>query len=241
MTPNERAALLPILALAFIAGLLVADFLHLSIAVVTLLTLAAVLLVALSALSRVSILPALALAALLMGILRAGLVEPIGDDLASYHGDPATTVQGLVVDQPVDHGGAHSFRLSADRISIAGDGTWLDVSGDIRVTASPTVAVAKVRSSRPFRYGDRLEIRGRLKAPEPLEDFDYPAYLESQGIRTVSPFPEVVLISEGNGSRLVRWLSTVTPGVGRFGREDNSRTRGCIRQCNPAGDEGRTP
>ena len=53
-----------------------------------------------------------------------------------------------------------------------------------------------------------MEIRGRLKSPEPIEDFDYPAYLELQGIRTVASFPEVVLISEGNGNQLLRWLST---------------------------------
>jgi len=208
LTLNERAALLPVLAVAFIAGLLVGDFLKISLAVASLLTIAAVLLVVLSALSRVSLLPALALAALLIGTLRIGLVDPIVEDLASYHGGPVVTVQGLVVDQPVDHGGAHSFRLSADRISIDRDETWLDVSGDIRVTANPTIAIADARSSRPFRYGDRLEIQGRLKSPESFADFDYPAYLESQGIRTVASFPEVVLISEGNGSPLIRLLST---------------------------------
>lgn len=200
--------MLPVLAVAFIAGLLVGDFLKISLAVASLLTLAAVLLVALSALSRISLLPALALAALLTGILRIGLVDPIVEDLASYRGGPAVTVQGLVVDQAADHGGAHSFRLSADRISIDRDETWLDVSGEIRVTANPTMAIADVRSSRPFRYGDRLEIQGRLKSSESFADFDYPAYLESQGIRTVASFPEVVLISEGNGSPLIRLLST---------------------------------
>ena len=200
--------MLPVLAVAFIAGLLVGDFLKIALAVVSLLTLAAILLVALSALSRISLLPALALAALLIGILRIGLVDPVVEDLASYHGGPAVTVQGLVVDQPVDHGGAHSLRLSADRISIDRDETWLEVSGDIRVTANPTMAIADVRSSRPFRYGDRLEIQGRLKSPKSFADFDYPAYLESQGILTTASFPEVVLISEGNGSPLIRLLST---------------------------------
>ncbi len=208
MTPKERAALLPTLAVAFIIGLLAAEFLHLSLAAAGLLTLATVLLVALSAVSRISPLLALALAAALLGILRAGLVEPIGEDLVPYHGGAVATVQGLVVDQPADRGGAHSFRLSADRISTDRGETWLDVTGNIRVTANPTVAVAEARSSRPFRYGDRLEIRGRLKSPEPLDDFDYPAYLERQGIRTVASFPEVSLVSEGNGGRLIHWLST---------------------------------
>ena len=195
------------MAVAFIVGLLVEGFLHVPLAAVGLLTLAAVLLVALSAVSRISLLPALALAAVLFGILRVGLVEPTGKDLVPQHGVSGTTAQGLVVDQPADHGGAYSFRLSVDRISTGRDPNWLDVSGDIRVTANPTLSLAEVRSSRPFRYGDRLEIRGRLEAPEPLGDFDYPAYLEMQGIRTVAAFPKVVLISEGSGSWLNHWLS----------------------------------
>lgn len=208
MTPNERAALLPLLAVAFIAGLLVGDLLHLSLAVVALLTIAAILLVALSALSRASLLPALALAAALTGILRIGLAEPLGEGLLPYHDQRDTVVQGTVVGQPADHGGAHSFRLAADRISTSLDEDWLNVSADVLVSANPTWAITEARSSHPFRYGDRLEIRGRLKSPEPIEDFDYPAYLERQGIRTVAAFPEVILISEGNGDWLIRWLST---------------------------------
>ena len=209
MTAHERAALLPAIAVSFIAGLLLWEVWHAPLAAVGLLTIAAILLVALSGIARVSLLPALALAAVTLGLLRAGLVEPPGADLLPYHGNRATVAQGLVVEQPADHGGAYSFRLSVDRIRESPDSTWLDVSGDVRVTARPTIALTEGRSPPIFRYGDRLEIRGRLESPEPIEDFDYPAYLESQGIRTVAAFPEVVLISEENGSPFRRWLSTV--------------------------------
>ena len=196
------------MAVAFIAGLLVADFLHLSLAAVALLALAAALLVALSAISRISLLPSLALAASLLAILRVSLVGPAEEGLLSYHNLPDTVVQGTVADQPSDHGGSYSIRISVDSISTGRDQAWLDVSADARVTAKSTVAISEVRSSRPFRYGDRLEIRGRLESPEPIGDFDYPAYLEMQGIWTVATFPEVVLISEGDGNPLNRWIST---------------------------------
>ena len=208
MNPTERAALLPILAVAFIVGLLFAEIWDAQSIVIGLLALASVLLAVLSGLSRVSLLPALCLLAVLLGLFRAGFVDAPGEDLLTYHGVPGTVAQGMVVDQPTDQGGAHSFRLAVDRISTGRDPTLQDVSGDVRVTARPNAAIADARSSHPFRYGDRLEIRGRLMSPEAFGHFDYPAYLELQGIRTVAPFPEVVLISEGNGSRLTRWLST---------------------------------
>lgn len=208
MTPNERAALLPVLAASFIGGLLIWEGWSVPVGAIVLLTVAATLLVALSAFCRISLLPALCLLATLLGFLRGGLVEPTGEDLLPFHEVPGTVVQGVVVDQPTEHGGTYSFRLSTDRVLSGSDQRWLDAYGDIRVTARPTVAIADVRSSRPYRYGDRLEIRGRLESPQPFGDFDYPAYLETQGIRTVAAFPEVSLISEGNGSWLRHRLST---------------------------------
>ena len=209
MTTDERAALLPVLAVSFIVGLLLEEAWNAPIAAVGLLTLAAVLLVVLSGSARISLLPTLAVAALALGLLRAGLVEPVGADLFQYHDERATVAHGMVVGEPTDHGGAYSFRMSVDRIRTGRDSTWLDVSGDVRVTARPTAALTEVRSPPFFRYGDRLEIRGRLELPELIEDFDYPAYLEAQGIRTVAAFPEVVLISEGYGSPFRRLLSSV--------------------------------
>ena len=194
--------------MAFIAGLLFADAWNASLVALGLLVFAALLLVVLSGLRRISLLPALCLLAALLGLLRAGVVEPLGEDLLPYHDAPDTVLQGLVVDQPTDPGGAYGFRLSVDRIRTDRDSTWVDVTGDVRVTARPTVALTEVRASPYFRYGDRLEVHGRLESPEPIEDFDYPAYLESQGIRSVAAFPDVVLVSEGHGSPVARWLST---------------------------------
>ena len=198
--------MLPLLAVAFIAGLLLAEFLDAPLVAVGLLTAASVLLVAFSGLTRISVLPALALAAVTLGLLRPGLAEPPSAGLLPYHNEPGTAVQGLVVDQPTDHGGAYSFRLSVASVRTDASTAWRDVTGDVRVTARPTVALTETRDPPYFRYGDRLEVRGRLSSPEPIEDFDYPAYLESQGIRSVAAFPDVALVSEGNGSPSRRWL-----------------------------------
>ena len=215
MTPAERASLLPILAAAFVAGALLADARDFPTLPVALICLAAALLVALSASLRISVLPALALAAALLGLLRMGMVEAPGADLLPHHGAGAVEVRGLVVERPATHGPALGFRLSADRIRARGDSAWLPVSGDVRVAAMPTSALAESRDAPFLRYGDYLELRGRLEAPEPLEDFDFPAYLERQGIRSVMAFPEVELISEGGGVRYRRWLSSARLALAR--------------------------
>ncbi len=41
------------------------------------------------------------------------------------------------------------------------------------------------------RYGDILEIKGRIVPPEPFDGFDYPGYLAKDGIRLVAYHPEV--------------------------------------------------
>ena len=209
MTVLERAALLPILAPAFIVGLLLGDMWDAPAGTVGLLTLAAVLLTALSSSSRVSLLPALAIVAALLGLLRGGLVEQPGTQLLAYHDLSGIAVQGLVIDQPLDHGRVHSFRLKVDRVRRNSDASWRAAVGDVRVTAIPTLALARTKDTPIFRYGDRLELRGRFEAPVPIGEFDYPSFLERQGIGTVMAFPDVVLISEGGGLLVRRWLSSV--------------------------------
>ena len=209
MTVLERSVLLPILAPAFIVGLLLGDMWDAPAGAVGLLTLAAVLLTALSVSSRVSLLPALAIGAALLGLLRGGLVEQPGTQLLIYHDLSGLAVQGLVIDQPLDHGRVHSFRLKVDQVRRNSDASWREAVGDVRVTAIPTLALAQVRDTPLFRYGDRLELRGRFEAPTPIGEFDYPAFLERQGISTVMAFPDVVLISEGGGLPVRRWLSSL--------------------------------
>ena len=215
MSPDERASLLPVLAAAFVAGALLFEVWRFPALPLALLGLGGALLVALSASLRFSLLPALALTAALLGLLRADVVEAPGVELLSYHGAGVVELHGLVTDQPVEHGTALGFRLSADRIRTWDDDHWLPASGDVRVTALPTSALAESRDAPLLRYGDRVALRGRLEAPEPFDGFDFPSYLERQGIRSVMAFPQVALISEGSGVRYRRWLSEARLALAR--------------------------
>jgi len=53
-----------------------------------------------------------------------------------------------------------------------------------------------------YRYGDVLEISGKLKTPVSFEDFDYAKYLAKDDIYSVVYYPEIKLLASNQGS----WL-----------------------------------
>lgn len=62
-----------------------------------------------------------------------------------------------------------------------------------------------------FRYGDRIEIFGKLEKPEKFSesDFDWPAYLAKEDIYYEMFYPQIKLLSTGGGFWLKRWLFDV--------------------------------
>ena len=57
-----------------------------------------------------------------------------------------------------------------------------------------------------YKYGDELEIKGKLEKPELLDGFNYPGYLAKSGVYLVSYRPEVRFLSSGNGNFLFSWI-----------------------------------
>lgn len=55
-----------------------------------------------------------------------------------------------------------------------------------------------------YRYGDILEVKGRIVSPDPFDGFDYPGYLAKDGIRLVAYNPEVEMVGR---NRTVRSIS----------------------------------
>ncbi|MBI4359325.1 MAG: ComEC family competence protein [Candidatus Nealsonbacteria bacterium] len=53
-----------------------------------------------------------------------------------------------------------------------------------------------------YRYGDRLEMTGELKAPENSNGFDYRSYLQKEGIYSTSVFPQIKLLEREQGNPL---------------------------------------
>lgn len=64
-----------------------------------------------------------------------------------------------------------------------------------------------------YQYGDRIAVRSRLRAPEKIEDFDYPAYLSRKNIYLTGFPSDITLIDSGHGIALKRFLFSMR---GRF-------------------------
>ena len=206
MSRSERAALLPTLAGALAAGLLIGARWDAPTSATALFALAAALGLWLSASLRISLLPALAALALALGTLRAASADEPGAALIPLHAAGKIELAGTIADYPKDAAAASTFTFRAESVRVDDESERAPVSGLVRVTAAATAAIAERRAPPLFRYGDRLILSGRLRAPPELDDFDFPAYLERRGIRSVMSFPNVRLVSEGGGSRFARAL-----------------------------------
>ena len=83
------------------------------------------------------------------------------------------------------------------------------------MTARVPAALSGSRESPFIRYGDRLILSGSVRSPQEFDDFDFPAYLEAQGIASVMSFPGVELAGEGGGAPAYRWLYALRRDMAR--------------------------
>jgi competence protein ComEC len=194
------------LAASFVLGVVIAVRLDIPAPAAALLLLASVLVLLLLLSSHRRTMVALALIALVLGLLRVTLSrEDPTLGLAAYHGVPTVRVQGVVVEEPDTLGTIARFRLRVNRI---GDSSNRDaISGDVLVSYGRFGQIAPERAWPYVQYGDLLEIEGALEAPPELDEFDYPAYLARQGIGSVMSFPEITLIDEDQGVLFYRGLN----------------------------------
>lgn len=157
--------------------------------------------------------PALIALLVIVGAWR-GTVS-VDDDFSSlerFHGGPTDEVRGRVVSEPERVGTATRFRLAVEQVGTSD--AWTDLDGSVLVTALESAELAGLRDSPYLRYGDHLQIRGRIAAPASLDDFDYPAYLARQGIGSVMSFPQVTLLDEGSENFLARGLRALRRRLG---------------------------
>ena len=155
------------LAAAFMAGFFLAGRYGLPLPALGLFVIAALLLGALLGSMRRSLLPALLVFVLLLGMFR---VEAFESDqtsaLVEYHSRHSLQVRGLVVSDPEPAGAFTRFRLRIE--SVNQDDDWIDVSGDALVTLRASSALARLRDRPSFRYGARLLLGRALEAPPVL-------------------------------------------------------------------------
>jgi competence protein ComEC len=141
----------------------------------------------------------LAALAIALGGLRwhAGLpAEPSNPFTRLVAAESIVAARGVVVDQPVPRDRAQLVRLRVDTVRLE-HGGWHVVSGLAQVTARPVPAL---------HYGDVLELRGALHAPEAGSPPGYAAYLRRQGVSATIAFPVVISLGRDPGSPALRHL-----------------------------------
>ena len=195
------------LAAAWIAGLLIGLEGDVHLPALIAFSVAALALGILLRIRSISVQPALLVLVLLMALIRVEVGQGPRPLLTSDSSRPFT-VRGLVISDPERSGTLTEFVLSIDCLD-RGDGCE-ESTGKLLVRARPTAELVQRRDEPYFRYGDELELTGKLEEAPALGNFDYGAYLENQGIHATMSHPQVrLLASEGRGNPALRLIYRV--------------------------------
>ena len=181
-----------------------------------LLTLAAMAVAVAFRLCRLPAGPMLLAAALLFGFWRAEAAQPPALPVIPTGAEVSAAVR--ITDAPASSGGRYRFRAQVvagpdDRPSDVPTGT------NLLVYALPPDDFVAQRN-RPFlRYGDTLRLSGSLERPQPIGDFDYAAWLESQQIAGVMWARQAEAVSTGGSFKptaaLHRVRTELADGIGK--------------------------
>lgn len=141
-----------------------------------------------------------------LGILRVELA-PVPSPMPPTVG--LVALKGTISSSPELAGSSERFSFSAGLVSFdeayaeeSAEEVWETFSSEMLVVARPPPSLVQARIRPYFRYGDELLLRGRLEEPTRYGDFDYPAYLQRQGIYHTLAFPEVEFLGQGQGNPL---------------------------------------
>ncbi len=142
--------------------------------------------------------PMLLAAALIFGVWRAeSAAEPALPAVLTGSNITATV---LIADTPETSGSRYRFRGRVVADAYGGPSSIPTGANLLVYTLPPDELVAQ--RSRPFvRYGDTLRVSGSVERPEPIGDFDYAAWLESQGIAGVMWARQAELVATDGGAR----------------------------------------
>ncbi len=104
-------------------------------------------------------------------------------------------IHGMVAEEPDIRDRLCLLTFSASEIIVNGE----------RKEVLGTVLI-QVPRYPAYRYGDVLNVTGKLETPEPFDNFDYKSYLERQGIYSVIYYPGVELLGQGEGLKPLQWI-----------------------------------
>lgn len=116
---------------------------------------------------------------------------PSPNTIDSFANNNRVTLQGTIATEPDRRPMQTKYTIEVHSL-INASGTVIPVTGKTLVTD---------REQWPeFDYGDELEVTGKLRLPEPIEDFHYDSYLSRYGIYSVMYYAKITHISSNNGN-----------------------------------------
>ena len=149
---------------------------------------------------------ALLAAILFVALLRVELHE--GDESPGIEPGHTVVATGSIADDPETTSRRVRFELQVATVEYDRAESVVDASaGKERwlVYASPSADLVERRNAPYFRYGDRVIVRGVPQKPEPIDGFDYPAYLASHGITATMFALNAQVVDEG-GTPWRKWV-----------------------------------
>ncbi|MFA5129060.1 MAG: ComEC/Rec2 family competence protein [Patescibacteria group bacterium] len=130
---------------------------------------------------------------LFLGTLRFEAGTPPRDEnqISFYNGKERIFV-GIVAAEPDTRDNGVKLKVKSEKLETGG--RWREVHGNVLVNA---------KLYPVFHYGDELEIKCKLREPEPIEDFAYDKYLAKENIYSLCYWPEIKFIKSGEGNKIV--------------------------------------
>ena len=190
-----------LLAAAWLAGVLLGFAIDIGPLPALLLAGAAGLLVPLLRLLRCPVFGGLLLVVLFLGLSRVEHHQP--ENSPGVRAAEPVIARGTIADDPETTSLLVRFELhvtgleydaaKAEGVSQPTDNRWL-------IYARPRGDLVEQRNAPYFRYGDRVIVRGVPEEPEPIDGFDYPAYLASHGITATMFAQDARVTGEGGAS-----------------------------------------
>jgi len=139
--------------------------------------------------------------ALVLGLFLLGFWRPqvsgLPESPLTVQEQQEVSLSGRIVNDPEPTARRVKLELAVESID-RGAGPFPQ-EGRALVYADPPPALVAKRSYPYFRYGDKLNLTGSLQQPQPIGDFDYPAYLASLDIQGILWASRAELVAEGGG------------------------------------------
>ncbi len=134
---------------------------------------------------------------LALGIRRYDQARPIltPGPVAAYNEGEQVTLHGLVINDPVARDRTTNVQVAVHEIRTA----------EVRVPVAGQVLV-QAPSYGDYRYGDEVEISGKLQTPSDSQGFSYRTYLARQGIHSLLPYPHITVLARDQGQPLLTFL-----------------------------------